>query len=215
MADEKEFESLDALFKKTFDQLPEQANTNGWDVPSERVWQHVQNTIQPPKNGWTLRTWSMVTALGAVLLLGLYLMVSGLGQASVATPKPLAPAAPTASNESNMQPEKTTPPAVSSPQIVVLPTAPVVSKPLLRGKLKKQSRVTPPVTLAPPTAVPTVGREARLLPGSPDQTPPNTTELREREARKRAIWHAQAPHLPLSADQPEVPLLPKWMKQGE
>jgi hypothetical protein len=82
----------------------------------------------------------------------------------------------------------------------------------LNGKIRQQSNNASPL---PPTLAtsprPSLD-EARPLPGSPEQAPPNSTELREREQRKRQIWKSQSPHLPLTPDEPAVPFLPDWMK---
>lgn len=63
MAQNQDFNSLDELFKKTFDNLPDAPSTNGWDVPSEKVWQGVrQNFSAPASSGF-----SKILAAAAVL----------------------------------------------------------------------------------------------------------------------------------------------------
>jgi hypothetical protein len=42
MTDPKEFNSLDELFRKTFDDLPETPASSGWDTPSPQVWDEVR-----------------------------------------------------------------------------------------------------------------------------------------------------------------------------
>lgn len=76
MTEPQDFESLDELFRKTFDGLPENASPSGWDRPSDRVWQHVQATIQPPKSGWSTKAITLVSALAVTIVVGLYLFVS-------------------------------------------------------------------------------------------------------------------------------------------
>lgn len=89
MTEPQEFDSIDELFRQTFKDLPESPAPNGWDVPSERVWDHVRTHMPTPKQGWTWRAWSMAGALVVVLALGLYWM-STLQPAPQA--EPLSPA---------------------------------------------------------------------------------------------------------------------------
>lgn len=73
MADNKEFESIDKLFRQTFESLPETPASNGWDMPSDRVWSQVQMNLQPEKTSWyTGKTGWLVAASAVVIALGLY-----------------------------------------------------------------------------------------------------------------------------------------------
>ena len=76
MTEQKEFESLDELFRKTFDNLPETPAKSGWDTPSERVWQHVQEQIKPPQSGWSPQTLTLIAAFVVTLTVGLYLFLN-------------------------------------------------------------------------------------------------------------------------------------------
>lgn len=73
MADNKEFESIDKLFRQTFDNLPETPASNGWDMPSDRVWSQVQTNLRPEKTSWyNGKTGWLVSASAIVIALGLY-----------------------------------------------------------------------------------------------------------------------------------------------
>ncbi len=95
MTEPQDFKSLDELFRKTFDSLPETPSKSGWDRPSERVWQHVQATVQPPKSGWSAKAITLVSALVVTVAIGLYLFVIR-PEATVETTTPVAQPAPTA-----------------------------------------------------------------------------------------------------------------------
>lgn len=86
MTEQKEFESLDDLFRKTFDNLPETPAKSGWDTPSEQVWQHVQKQIKPPQSGWSTQTLMLIAAFAVTLAVGLYFLLN----------RPVAPETPTA-----------------------------------------------------------------------------------------------------------------------
>jgi hypothetical protein len=92
MADTKDFESLDELFRKTFDNLPDTPAKSGWDTPSERVWQHVQAQIKPPKSGWSVQTITLLAAFAVVLTVGLYLLLNrpAVTETPAPTPPPVA-----------------------------------------------------------------------------------------------------------------------------
>jgi len=75
MTEPQDFNSLDELFRKTFDNLPETPAPSGWDRPSDRVWQHVQATVKPPRSGWSTKAITLVSALAVTVAIGLYLFV--------------------------------------------------------------------------------------------------------------------------------------------
>ena len=99
MTEQKEFESLDDLFRKTFDNLPEKPGSSGWDTPSELVWQHVQKQIKPPKSGWSTQTLTLVAAFAVTLTVGLYFLLNRPVQPAMPAPEP-----PTVAVETAKQP---------------------------------------------------------------------------------------------------------------
>jgi len=72
MTEPQEFDSIDELFRQKFKDLPESPASNGWDTPSERVWEHVRTHIPPPRAGWSRRNWSIAGAVAVSIALGLY-----------------------------------------------------------------------------------------------------------------------------------------------
>lgn len=77
MSNNKEFESIDELFRKTFNDLPESPATSGWDVPSDRVWQTVQTGIQTRHIGWSItRKMIALAAISVVVATGVFLAMN-------------------------------------------------------------------------------------------------------------------------------------------
>jgi len=141
-----EYQSLDELFRKTFDNLPDSPDASGWDAPSDQVWQHVRTQIKPPKTGWSIQSIGLVSAFGVALTLGLYLFFGR----PAAEPLPV-PAATT--------PMEIPAPAATPPTEITTPHLPDVSKEV----------TTPPVTPAPANAA-----KQRPAPAAPNQ-PDNST----------------------------------------
>ncbi len=193
MTDPKEFESLDELFRKTFDQLPQTPSPTGWDSPSEKVWQHVQSQIKPPRAGWSTQTMMLVAAFAVTVAVGVYLFVSRpTVPASTETPAPVlavpeSPALPT--NET----------AATVPTASTENESPEVNS--TARKPSARSHQTQKEMPAGPT-----GREISSTPSEitekpPAKRPPNTTERLKAELAKRA---KEAWEKPLS------PLPPRW-----
>jgi hypothetical protein len=77
MSNNKEFESIDELFRKTFNDLPESPASSGWDVPSDRVWQTVQTGIQTRHVGWSMtRKMIALAAISVVVATGVFLAMN-------------------------------------------------------------------------------------------------------------------------------------------
>ena len=174
MTEPQDFESLDDLFRKTFDSLPENAAPNGWDRPSDRVWQHIQATVQPPRSGWSTKALTLVSALSVTIVVGLYLFLSRTEQpVQTTTPAPVeqpvvATAPPATASVTTPEPVAVTPSrvpetrptavrSIRTPRPVVPPVAPQVSE-------ERPATSQRPATSSAP------------LPGSKD-VPPNTTVL--------------------------------------
>jgi hypothetical protein len=65
MSDQHELQSLDKLFRKTFDELPDTPAASGWDQPNPQVWQHLEAAIRPPSaNRWR---WQYSVALAGAI----------------------------------------------------------------------------------------------------------------------------------------------------
>ncbi len=67
MANHQESNPIDNIFQTSFGGLPTSPAANGWDTPSDQVWQGIQSGIAKPKGSWTLG--SKVAATAAALLL--------------------------------------------------------------------------------------------------------------------------------------------------
>ncbi len=77
MSNNKEFESIDELFRKTFNDLPESPASSGWDVPSDRVWQTVQTGIKTRHVGWSMtRKMIALAAISVVVATGVFLAMN-------------------------------------------------------------------------------------------------------------------------------------------
>ncbi len=176
MTDPKqEYQSLDELFRKTFDNLPESPAPSGWDVPSERVWSHVQTNIQAPKTGWTLQAIGLVSAFAVTLAVGLYLYTA---RQSELQPVPLPPVAPVEVPAANTGPTVNNPAATQ-------PDMQPVAKPI-KSQPTKPKATNPAANSAEENAAD--GKrslpKAAPLPGTKPASP-NSTERQRSEGGKK------------------------------
>ncbi len=177
MTDPKqEYQSLDELFRKTFDNLPESPAPSGWDVPSERVWSHVQTNIQAPKTGWTLQAIGLLSAFAVMLAVGLYLYTAR--QAEVQT-VPLPPVVPV-EVPTRIEPTVTDPAAVQ-------PEPEPMAKPSVKPQSSKPKPTQSPATNSAQEnaadAKPSLPKAAPL-PGTKPVSP-NSTERQRSEGGKK------------------------------
>jgi hypothetical protein len=131
MAENKEFESVDEIFRKTFDALNDAPSNSGWDTPSDRVWQQVQTGIGQKNNGWT--TGKMLAAAAITLVVAASLYITFKAQ-NPAVETPNVPATPTETPAVANSPETVTAPA-ASPEKTVLPA------------VKEKKKITPAKSL--------------------------------------------------------------------
>lgn len=198
MTEPQDFESLDELFRKTFEQLPENASPSGWDRPSERVWQHIQTTVQPPRSGWSARAITMVAALAVTIVVGLYLFVN---QPAPKIETPAVPetvvvtAPPQAAQPAVEETTPTTPPA---------PVTQSTSEPRRNTAVRLIRPSAPAVSTEVPEepARPAPQRASLPLPGINDSetTPPNTTVERKRLEELKIKPFKPLPVLPEKID---------------
>lgn len=176
MTDPKhEYQSLDELFRKTFDNLPESPAPSGWDAPSERVWSHVQTNIQAPKTGWTFQTIGLVSAFAVTLAVGLYLYTAR--QAEVQT-VPLPPVAP-------VELPTNTGPTANDP-VATQPDTEPVAKPTKSQPAKPKATRAPAANSAEENAADAKRSlpKAAPLPGTKPVSP-NSTERQRSEGGKK------------------------------
>jgi len=218
MTDPKEFNSLDELFRKTFDDLPETPASSGWDTPSPQVWDEVRVRLKPPHSGWSTKAIILVSGLAIVVLLGLYWTLT----------RPEQPAdSPEVTPSTAVQ---TPPPAMepaATPEILETET---VSAPENRGKsatkvspTRTEQELHKPVTA--PSTQPAANQTERAaeepgrvrptgsvpLPGS-QPVSPNTTVARQAEAWRKAPWAKPLAPLPSVLDTRIIRPVPQGLK---
>ena len=197
MTEPQDFESLDELFRKTFDSLPETPSKSGWDRPSERVWQHVQATVQPPQSGWSAKAVTLVSALVVTVAIGLYLFVIRPGQSDEINTKAAETAVVAA-------PPATAPPTPAIVETVATPPAPEKVVEPKRTVIRQVQRLQKPA-LTPPdpgTAKPPVSQRPSgsiPLPGSTGAPPNNTIENLEK------LWRTPLQTLPVLPERIDRP----------
>jgi cytoskeletal protein RodZ len=70
MANHQESNPIDELFQKSFRDMPTTPAANGWDMPSDRVWQGIQTGMTAqPSTSWSLGS-KIAAAVGALALVG-------------------------------------------------------------------------------------------------------------------------------------------------
>lgn len=204
MADPQEFNSLDELFRKTFDDLPDTPAPSGWDTPSPRVWDQVQVRLKPPRSGWSTQTILLVSSLAVTLMLGLYWALSSPTQQLPATPEPSGvveqPVAAGPGEAENPEP------SVASPEAAGNAADAAVTPP--RSRVLPQQRATQTApndqlsTQVPNTTERLAEEPGRIRPSGSAPLPgsrpasPNTTVLREAEKWRRAPWAKPLAPLP-------------------
>lgn len=197
MTEQKEFESLDELFRKTFDNLPDTPAASGWDTPSEKVWNHVHNHIAAPKTGWSAQSVTLVAAFAVTLAVGLYLLFNRPDQPESPARTPVATEMPeTAANETRE------PAAMPAPtlQDKTPGDASITSSTTEEGKVEKALRTRPAKKSAQQQAAEWTGADSSSE--KPVETPakkaPNTTlRLKAQLARQaEKAWKEDVTLLP-------------------
>lgn len=232
MAEQKDFHSLDELFRKSFDNLPDTPDASGWDTPSDRVWQQVQTRIKPPHQGWSSSQILLVASGAIAIAIGLYLAFARPQQpatnqqgapeqanqpaaempVTTATPsEPAQPYNPPAVRYHPAEHVKTTPNLANPEQPAV---APAVEQPV-EQPLQTAAPATGSSEPSTGKMVNSSGRRAERtgalpLPGS-DPSEPNSTVLRH----KRRLWTNPLPTLRTTRKQNAAPSLPPLAPPGD
>lgn len=198
MADTKDFESLDELFRKTFDNLPDTPAKSGWDTPSERVWQHVRTQIKPPKSGWSIQTLSLLAAFAVTLTVGLYLLLSrpATQEKPAATPPPTAETTEQSVATVQEQNVETQSDAIEQ---TTLPTKILKKKPTATASVSASTSETPRNEKEIETETAKAASADSSAKSSGKKPPsPNTTERLKAELAKRAeeAWKMPLQTLP-------------------
>ncbi len=213
MTEPNSYNSIDALFKKAFDGLPETPSSEGWDTPSGKVWEHVQTRIEAPRNGWSAQTLGMIASFAVVLSVALYLVL--FSNKSTSTPVVADPKAPGMVVETPKHQEMA--PAVTNSPV----TAPVESKTPTTSTRKNKGAQSKNLNKALRAVTPALDNHAEQpangrvaphpgaalpLPGSKPASP-NTTV-----ARKQQSWQSPLPYLPIQRNKPQVPNIPASLR---
>ncbi len=193
MTEPQDFESLDELFRKTFDSLPESPSPSGWDRPSDRVWQHVQHTVQPPRNGWSTQAITMVSALVVTIAIGLYLFVSQPSKTDTNSSPVVAPAT-------------TTTPVISAPETVETVATVQISGKSVAARVGTSTPKQTVQAALPSTELeqqPVVSQQRPMgsmpLPGS-KSAPPNNTVV-----QLETLWKTSLKPLPVLPEKIDRP----------
>jgi cytoskeletal protein RodZ len=184
MTEPQEFDSIDALFRQKFKDLPESSAANGWDTPSDRVWEHVRTHMPKPRTGWSRRNWTLVGAVAVSIALGLYwFSISSVPEqpAQIVAPAVASPAQTPAPAT-----EQAPPPAIDKPE------QPAAQSPKSAAAPKRQNKVSanparPSDTLQTPRAAPSTAKQPAF---------PNNAARRRAEAQQK-LWETPLELLPL------------------
>ena len=214
MADPQEFNSLDELFRKTFDDLPDTPAPSGWDKPSARVWDQVQVRLKPPKGGWSSKTILLIGGMAALLMLGLYwaltrqevLEPGALTPVVVVDPAP-APEQPATASKPSLPDEE-----VSTAQVPVraphrrqaTAPGPATPSPSSEPAITPERETEEPIRIRPAGSPP--------LPGT-NPVSPNTTIRRQMEALHYAPWAKPLAPLPTILESQFIHPVPASLKQ--
>jgi hypothetical protein len=169
---------IDEIFRKSFDNLPAQADPSGWDTPSDKVWQNVQKSIRPSK-GIGLKALGPIAAIAVAIVVGVVWLFS---------PSNNRPAAPVQTEES-AEPASTTsePASTTAEQPTLAPTAAPADSPAnppsfkdtkkdAQNKLLKSQKTKENTPAAQPA------NDAQPLPGSKGTLPPNSIEEKKQKS---------------------------------
>lgn len=135
MIEDKDFQPIDELFRKTFEQqLPDAPASSGWDLPADRVWQNVQATFPQPAAGSAIGLKSIFVVAALAITVG---SAAIYWYSSAKNVSPLQPTAP--AQQETMHSAPVASPSVSVP---VENSAKVTrEKPVETGKPKTSADV--------------------------------------------------------------------------
>lgn len=222
MTDPKEFNSLDELFRKTFEDLPETPASSGWDTPSPQIWDQVQVRLKPPRSGWSTNTIILVSGFAIVLMLGLYWALTRTNQTEAPTSAPTATETPLAAPNVNAgTPASPVTAPATTPSVTSSESRASNPAPVHRTK-RQPSHLNPVTALEAPNPGNTteqIADEPRPhrpigsapLPGSRPASP-NTTVLRQETAWQNKPWSKPLSPLPSVLDIPVIRPVPAELK---
>jgi hypothetical protein len=203
MTEPQELRSIDELFRNTFNNLPDTPAENGWDLPSDQVWQHVRENIKAPRSGWSLKSKLLLAGFAVTVAIGLYFAFATPQKVEekqaeavvnvVKTPEAATEAAPVAA------PEVT--PEGAAVVVPVHKTARAVAPKKVKNTPAKNVAIAPVQTADTPAKVERDAprmRGAVPLPGTPNVIPNTTEELKAERARQlEKRWKTPLKLLPM------------------
>ena len=215
MDDPQEYKSLDELFRKTFDELPNQAAASGWDAPSPRVWDQVRDQIQTPKSGWTGKSILLISSLAIVLMLGLYWAFSSSATTEITEPSTAETSAAASAQTSTQVLEEETSTALSTAQ-----QASTSAQPKSQTKANTQGQAKSAETTEAPSSNTQQEEDGvrRRLPGSAplpgtNHASPNTTIRRQMEIWRGAPWAQPLAPVPSILESEFIRPVPESLKR--
>ena len=206
MANNKNLESIDEIFRKTFNELPETPAANGWDAPSDHVWQQVQTGIQTRHHTWSNAAKIMgLISISVAVAAGIYFL-------TLTDAPAIDPSAP------SMTP-------VTAPVAVTAPTGKVATLPVSAEKPVR--KITVP-TVAPKSVVNTPATDTKIMDqpiktsvAKPNHAPeqpaeksavPNVVERRKQVERIKSTWGKFLNTIPAQRKATTVPAVPSELK---
>lgn len=215
MRDQQQMDSIDEIFRQTFGNLPPTPSADGWDSPSEKVWNQVQAAVQHRDSHWSrTRQWVALAALAVAVTAGIYFSVSSNNTTAQAPeiPSPVAP---------------TTKTVVTAPAVV--PSLAPVNTPTPAGTNTARHTEDSPTVIQPsaPAPVPGTGEMPVMAPvvaapasaqkpaaePSKSATLPNVVERRKEVARIKATIGKWTPTLPAHRKMHYAPAVPSSLKE--
>lgn len=177
MTDPQAKHPIDEFFRRSFENLPAQADPSGWDSPSDEVWLNIKKNLRPGK-GLGLKAIGMVAVIAAataIVAVWLYPAVQKQPvepiQTEQNTPEESAPT--TTGRPTDAAP---TPSAMAPTDLSVNSPSYKKSKKDAQNKLFK----SPKTIESAPAAQSSNG--AQPLPGSKGTLPPNSLEEKRQKA---------------------------------
>lgn len=232
MTDQQDYRSIDELFKRTFDDLPDTPSSTGWDLPSGKVWEHVQGRIQTPKSGWSSQALTLVSAFAVVLTVGMYLFF-GSGEQKQNAPEPAKTEQRSGNTGTAMSPDPVTSTTAETSESPVAPRSETGVASTPQQRLPNKNRVAnspvnssknnpaqrdavelPKTQTAKPqhtesvnhTAEPGHHIGAMPLPGSKPSSPNSTV------AKRHSAWQTPLKSLPIGNGKQNVPTSPESLR---
>ena len=216
MTDPKEFNSLDELFRKTFEDLPDTPAPSGWDAPSPQVWNEVRVRLKPPRSGWSTQALMLVSGLAVVLFLGLYWVLTRPGQPEITRNTEQ----PTVTTTLRAPQESTTMPATEQSETIAVQPSVATTPPLQSsGKNEVKNQPNAPAISPSPNSTERPAEEpGRVRPTGSAPLPgwqpasPNTTVRRQTEAWRNAPWAKPLAPLPSLLETRIIRQVPQGLK---